>query len=246
VAGGDGAGQDDGEDRGAERAANLLDRPGDHARVGDLLLVEAEKGDGHHGDGDRAEAEAPDDQPEREQPRGGARPGEGEGNGRGGDDEEAGDGDRARADLVGEPAGQAAREQGADALRDEHDAGRQRRGAAHLLVVERQQEHRAVQREPGEEQHRRRRGDWTAGEDPDVDERLSVPPGQAQRVCGERGGKRHTDRERDDDVGVREAVGAAGVAQPEDDRRDARGEQGEARQVQARPWRSRGRACLLA
>jgi hypothetical protein len=59
-----------------------------------------------------------------------------------------------------------------------------------------------------------------------------------QRVCGERGGKRHTDRERDDDVGVREAIGAAGVAQPEDDRRDAGGEQGEARRVQARPWRS--------
>lgn len=126
MAGGDGAGQDHGEDRGAERAAELLGDPGDHARVGDLLLVEAEKGDGHHGDSDRAEAEAADDQAEREQPRGGVRPGEGEGNGRGGDDEEADDGDRAGADLVGEPAGQAAREQGPDALRDEHDAGRQR------------------------------------------------------------------------------------------------------------------------
>jgi hypothetical protein len=144
VAGGDGGGQDDGEDRGAERAADLLDDPGDHTRMGDLLLVQSEKGDGHHGDGDRAKSEAADKQPEREQPRGGVRPGQGEGNGRGGHDEEAGDSDGASADLVGEPAGRSPREHGAHALRDEHDASRQWRGAVHLLVVERQQQHRAV------------------------------------------------------------------------------------------------------
>jgi hypothetical protein len=65
--------EDDREYRGAERAADLLDRPGEHARVADLLLIQPEEGDGHHGNGDRAEPEAADDQPEREQPHVGAR-----------------------------------------------------------------------------------------------------------------------------------------------------------------------------
>ena len=125
----------------------------------------------------------------------------------------------------------------ADALRDEHEPRRQRGGAAHLLVVQRQQQHRAVQGEPREEQHRGRRGHRAAGQHAEVDERLPVPPGQPQRVPGEGGRERDTDRERDDDVGVREAGGAARVAQPEDDRRDAGSEQGEARQVKPRPRR---------
>jgi hypothetical protein len=62
-------------------------------------------------------------QPEREQPGVGVGSAKQNGNGRGGDDDEAGDGDRARPDLVGEPPGEAAAEQGPDALRDEHEPG---------------------------------------------------------------------------------------------------------------------------
>ena len=219
--------------------------------MGDLLLVEAEERDGHQGDHDGAETEAADGEPENEQPVVRMRSGEGEGDGRGGHEGEAGDGDRAGADLVGEPPGQAAGEQGTHALRDEHDPGRQRGGAAYLLVVEGQQQHRSVQGEPGKEQDRGRRGDRPAGEQPHVDERLSAPsgpvpdgqalPGRPQCVAGEGGGERDTDRQRDDDTGMREAGVAARVAQPEDDRGDPGREQGEARQVKARPGRHRVR-----
>jgi hypothetical protein len=142
------------EHGGAERAADLLGRAGQHAGVGDLLLVQAGVGGDHQGHGDGAEAEPPDDHPEGEQPRAGMRPGEGEGHGRGGDDEAAGQDDAARAEPVDVAPGDGAGQDGADALRDERDPGRQRGGAAHVLVKQRQQEHRAVEGEAGEEQRR--------------------------------------------------------------------------------------------
>jgi hypothetical protein len=45
-------------------------------------------------------------------------------------------------------SGDEAGHEGADALRDERDAGAERGGAAHVLVKQRQQEHRAVREKP--------------------------------------------------------------------------------------------------
>ncbi len=180
---------------------------------------------------DRAEPEAADDQARREQPRAGARAGEGEGEGGGGDDDEAGDRDPAGADRVGEPPSQLAGQQCADALRDEHDPGGQRRGAAHLLVVQGQQQHGAVEGKAGEEQHRGGRGDRTVPQQAHVHQGGGAPQG----VAGEAGQQRDADGQRDDDIGVREAGRAARVAQAENERGDAGAEQGQARQVQVRP-----------
>ncbi len=118
--------------------------------------LEAETGlgtgdDDGHGDG--PEAEPADDHPDGEQPLAGVRPGQGKRNGRGGDDGEPGQGDDARAEPVDVAPEDGAGQEGADALRDEHDPGGERGGAAHLLVVQRHQQHRAVQGKAGEEQH---------------------------------------------------------------------------------------------
>jgi hypothetical protein len=121
---GDGALEDHRQDGGAERAAYLLGRAGQHAGVGDLLPVEADVGGDHQGHGDGAEAESPDDHPEGEQPRAGVRPGEGERHGRGGDDDAVGQDDAARTEPVDIAPGDGAGQDAADALRDEHDPGR--------------------------------------------------------------------------------------------------------------------------
>jgi hypothetical protein len=76
------------------------------------------------------------------------RPGQGERYGRGGHDDEAGHGEDTRTEPVDVASGDEAGHEGADALRDERDAGAERGGAAHVLVKQRQQEHRAVREKP--------------------------------------------------------------------------------------------------
>src|SRR5215813_7171082 len=87
--------EDHGQHGGAERAADLLRAPGEHAGVRDLLLVQADVAGDRHRQDNSPEAEPADDHPDSEQPFAGVRPGQGERDGPGGDDGEAGQGDDA-------------------------------------------------------------------------------------------------------------------------------------------------------
>ena len=153
---GDRALPDHREDRRAEGPADLLAVLVSTLACGDLGPVEPEVRRRHDRDRDRAQPDAAHQQPDPEQPA------------------VASSGRRSRTgpcvaatttkpktaieprpDPVGQPPDDAAAEQRADALRDEHDARADRVAPRDLLVAQRQQEHGPVQREAREEQHRR-------------------------------------------------------------------------------------------
>jgi hypothetical protein len=78
-----------------------------------------------------------------------------------------------RAVFVGEFARQRHRDHRADPLRGEQQAGFERRGAAHGLVIERDQQQRAEEGDREEHEHTGRGAGAGMGEGADVDQRAA-------------------------------------------------------------------------
>jgi hypothetical protein len=118
----------------------LLGDPGGAAGVGHLVAAESEEGGRHDRDGDGAETGAADDEAEDEDDFAGVDAELGEDDGAGEREQEAGQHDGAEADAIVELAGHVPGEEHADALGGEEQAGGEGALAAHLLVVEGQEE----------------------------------------------------------------------------------------------------------
>ena len=153
--------------------------------------------------------------------------------------EHAGDHHLAVVEAVGELANLRQREQHAEALRREQQAGGDRRLAAHLLVVERQDELRAEAAEAREQVRRERGADGAVLEETQIEERGPRPP---PRVEDEDGDQRDGDQQRQHHARRERAVRATERRHAVGEERDARREQREPDDVEARARRGRRRA----
>ena len=119
-------------------------------------------------------------------------------------------------------------ERGADALRDQQQAGRDGVLAADELEVERHQDHAAEQRgAEGERGHRRGR-ERLVGVQADIQERVR----DAQRADDERGDERDAGERGDEDLGRGHRAGHAALGEAVGDADEAGGDEREARGVQ--------------
>jgi hypothetical protein len=217
--------------RGAERAAHELQDPGGAAGVRHLLPAQPTEGAGHDRDRRGAEPGAADDQGRAEQPVAGMQPGQRERDRADGGQRDAGQDDEPGADLVGQPAGQRARGNAAEALRDHQQASRERGVVPDLLEVQRQQQHRPVDREPGQEQQGARPGEPARSEQPEVDHGRR---GRPQRVHAVGREQHDAGAQRDDHPAVGEAAVGAHLGQAVQQPHQRRRQQHQPDQVDAR------------
>ena len=177
-------------------------------------MRDALKGTGHHRDHHGGQAGPPDDQGCRQQPIRGCGAGQREGQGAGHRQHQAGDDDEAGAHAVGEPAGHGAGDERADALWGEQQTRDQGALALDVLVVEAEEEERAVERQACQEEDAGRGREGGDAQHSDVDERPLMPP---RGVDTERRQEDRSERDRHDDGRVRETGRARHLGQSVED-----------------------------
>ena len=221
--------EDHREHGGAERGAQLLDAA-DGARgaricpVGQVVVHGS-----HRRHEDRAQAGTPDGKPYAQHRlarvwadlRIGDRPERGQ--------RHADEHERPRTDPVGEPPDDRQGDHHAEPLRCEQQPCIERAQAARLLVIERQQQHRTEDREPGEQDHAGGRRERARPEEAQVDDRLD--PG-AQRVDANATSSAVPEHERHEHARASEATACTGLREAVDDRRQRRRQQGETEHVE--------------
>ena len=136
-----------------------------------------------------------------------------------------------RADAVGQPARERHRNRRADALRHEQHPCRKRALAANELVVQRQQDQRAEERDPEQEVRGSGRREAAAGEQRDVDECAAPAP---PRMHGEEREERDAGCDPGNGRRVAEAAVRAGFGHPVDEHGQPRRQQRQAAQVESR------------
>ena len=139
--------EDQSEDGRAKGAAQLRRDPSGDAGVRDLVGLQAQVGPSHDGDGHRSEAGTTDHQGCAEKKLIGVHSGLRIGESAGHREKKANKHDGSSADAVGQPARIASGQEHPQALRGEEQPGGEGALAAHLLLVEGEQQHRSVYRQ---------------------------------------------------------------------------------------------------
>ena len=220
--------EDHGEERGADRAADLPKRVDRGGGARHLRRLEQRVGRGDGGLVRGAEAEAADEEHAAQQRVRRVVAHERERHCREGDEGDARDHHRSAADAVGQTAAERQHERGSDALRGKQQAGVERALAAVDLVVEREDQHRAEQHGAQEEGEGGGGAEAACAEQSQLDQR----PLHAQAVPGEQPDEREPGEDRRKGDRPTDPAVALDLREAEDDAGQTWAQQGRATPVE--------------